>query len=182
MEAVVAWFEYQRIFIERPTKIKKQSKPETTGHEAVPPTATLPTLHTQFVLYWTDWGNIQYHTDTHHPKPQPTQTFILCRDNTTVMHGKREISWYLVYVKNFRIWSELWWLYLCNLYCVCWLGGKFLNCSQNISLAGARGGVVGWGTAQQAGRSRVRLPMVSLEFFIAITLPAALRPRGWLSL
>jgi hypothetical protein len=32
--------------------------------------------------------------------------------------------------------------------------------------AGARGGAVGWGTALQAGRSRVRFPMVSLEFFI----------------
>ena len=31
---------------------------------------------------------------------------------------------------------------------------------------GARGGAVGWGTALQAGRSRVRFPMVSLEFFI----------------
>jgi len=29
---------------------------------------------------------------------------------------------------------------------------------------GARGGAVGWGTALQAGRSRVRFPMVSLEF------------------
>jgi len=31
---------------------------------------------------------------------------------------------------------------------------------------GARGGAVGSGTALQAGRSRVRLPMVSSEFFI----------------
>ena len=31
---------------------------------------------------------------------------------------------------------------------------------------GVRGGAVGWGTALQAGRSRVRYPMVSLEFFI----------------
>ena len=31
-----------------------------------------------------------------------------------------------------------------------------------------------WGTALQAGRSRVRFPMVSLEFFIDIILPAAL--------
>ena len=30
---------------------------------------------------------------------------------------------------------------------------------------GLRGGAVGWGTALQAGRSRVRFPMVSLEFF-----------------
>jgi len=47
---------------------------------------------------------------------------------------------------------------------------------------GARGGAVGWGTALQVGRSRVRSPMVSLEFFIAIILPTALWPWGWLSL
>jgi len=47
---------------------------------------------------------------------------------------------------------------------------------------GARGGAVGWGTALQTGRSRVRFPMVSLEIFIDIILPAALWPWGWLSL
>jgi len=30
---------------------------------------------------------------------------------------------------------------------------------------GAHGGAVGWGTALQAGRSRVRFPIMSLEFF-----------------
>jgi hypothetical protein len=43
----------------------------------------------------------------------------------------------------------------------------FMNC-------GARGGEVGWGTALQAGISRVRFPMVSLEFFIGIILSVAL--------
>ena len=51
-----------------------------------------------------------------------------------------------------------------------------------ISNKGTRGSAVGWGTALQAGRSRVRFPMVSLKFFINIILPAALWPWGWLSL
>jgi len=46
----------------------------------------------------------------------------------------------------------------------------------------AAGGAVGWGNALQAGRSRVRFTIVSLEFFIYIILPAALWPWGRLSL
>jgi hypothetical protein len=45
-----------------------------------------------------------------------------------------------------------------------------------IKANGARGGAVGWGTALQAGRSRIRFPMLSLEFFIDIIVPAALWP------
>jgi hypothetical protein len=37
---------------------------------------------------------------------------------------------------------------------------------------GGRGSAVGWGTAPQGGRWRVRFAMVSLEFFIDIILPA----------
>jgi hypothetical protein len=37
----------------------------------------------------------------------------------------------------------------------------------------------GWGTALQTGRSRDRFPIVSLEFFIYIILPAALWPWDW---
>ena len=37
-----------------------------------------------------------------------------------------------------------------------------------------RGGAVGWGIAPVAGRSRVRFPMVSVEFFVDISLLAAL--------
>jgi hypothetical protein len=47
---------------------------------------------------------------------------------------------------------------------------------------GARGGAVGWGTALQTGTSRVRFPMVSLEFFIDIIVLVALWPWGRLSL
>ena len=43
---------------------------------------------------------------------------------------------------------------------------------------GARGGAVGWGTALQFGRSRVRFPMVWLEFFTDIILPVTLWPWG----
>jgi hypothetical protein len=37
-------------------------------------------------------------------------------------------------------------------------------------------------TYKEGGRSRVRFPMLSLEFFIDIILPAALWPWSWLSL
>jgi hypothetical protein len=47
---------------------------------------------------------------------------------------------------------------------------------------GTPGSAVVWGTALQVGRSQVRFPMVSSEFFVDIILPAALRPWGWLSL
>jgi len=46
------------------------------------------------------------------------------------------------------------------------------------ALCWVRGGTVGWGTTLQVWRLRVRFPMVSLEFFIDIFLPAALWPRG----
>jgi hypothetical protein len=43
-------------------------------------------------------------------------------------------------------------------------------------IIGLRGGPVGWRTAIQVKRSQVRFPMVSLEVFIDIILPAALWP------
>jgi hypothetical protein len=49
-------------------------------------------------------------------------------------------------------------------------------CRRTNSNIGVCGVAVGWGTELQAGRSRVRFTMVSLEFFIDIILPAALWP------
>jgi hypothetical protein len=46
----------------------------------------------------------------------------------------------------------------------------------------ARGEVAGYGTMLQAGRSRVRFPFASLEFFIYILIPTALWPFVRLSL
>jgi hypothetical protein len=40
---------------------------------------------------------------------------------------------------------------------------NILTCTDKIR--GARGNIVGWGTMLQAGRSRVRFPMRSLNFF-----------------
>jgi hypothetical protein len=51
----------------------------------------------------------------------------------------------------------------------------YLPCTPHF--LGTRSGTFGWDPALQAGRSRVRFPMVSLEFFIDIILPATVWPR-----
>jgi hypothetical protein len=59
---------------------------------------------------------------------------------------------------------------------------QVLHLSCNMYFIGACSSVVGWGTTLQAGRSRVRFLVKSLDFSINLILPAALWPWGWLSL
>jgi hypothetical protein len=68
------------------------------------------------------------------------------------------------------------WLFLYDLYYGAWMHEHqiYHNFLLPLLWRGARGGVVGWGTALQAGKSRFRFPMVSLEFLVDIILPAAL--------
>jgi len=76
------------------------------------------------------------------------------------------INLYLVATRMLR-WLLDSWKHLC-----------FAELHTGTIILGLRGGAVGWGTALQAGRSRVRLPMRSLEFFIDIILPTAPWPCG----
>ena len=51
------------------------------------------------------------------------------------------------------------------------------HCHKCTFVFGVRGGAVGWGTELKVGRSRVRCPMVSLEFFIDIKVAGSI-PHG----
>jgi hypothetical protein len=57
----------------------------------------------------------------------------------------------------------------------------FASCGGSTFLQRGTRCAVGWDTALQVGRSRVRLAIVSLEFFVD-KIPAALWLWGWLSL
>ena len=53
---------------------------------------------------------------------------------------------------------------------------------RSVQVWGARGDTVSWSTTLKSGRSRVRFPMVSSEFFNDIIRPAAIWPWGRLRL
>jgi len=82
------------------------------------------------------------------------------------------------------------WIFIYN--AICHVGPrrrKALTCPKNITLTMLTvqavfeiPGLPPTSTALQAGKSRVRFPLVSLEFFIDIILPAAVWPWGFLSL
>jgi hypothetical protein len=83
------------------------------------------------------------------------------------------------------------WFYLCS-----YFSNHGMNVAENFffqnfhlkikstikKFSGARRSIVGWGTMLQAGRSRVQVPMRSLDFSIDLFLPAAQWPWFWLSL
>jgi hypothetical protein len=56
--------------------------------------------------------------------------------------------------------------------------GLVFNFGTLSMFVGARGSVVGGSTMLQAGRSRVRFPMRSLDFSVDLIFPATLRPFG----
>ena len=60
----------------------------------------------------------------------------------------------------------------------CCAAHNLLNAYDSVCNNFCSGGAVARGTTIQVGGSRVRFPMVSLEFFIDIILPAALWPLG----
>ena len=84
----------------------------------------------------------------------------------TISAGERPQTARLLRVKLFSVWQFF----------------RIFNYIRSISCNGTRGGAVRWGTVLQTVRSRVRFPMVSLEFFFDVILPVALWPWGWLSL
>jgi hypothetical protein len=57
-----------------------------------------------------------------------------------------------------------------------------LSFTEELNISRVRGGAVGWGTALQTGRSRVRFPMESPEFLSDLILLVTLWPLGRLSL
>jgi hypothetical protein len=86
--------------------------------------------------------------------------------------------WTTLYVTCLKLGQENPWTYLSasdlinDISSILWCNFKL----------GARSSAFGWGTTLQVERSWVRFPMVSLELFIGIILPAALWPWGWISL
>jgi hypothetical protein len=68
--------------------------------------------------------------------------------------------------------------FLENLGAVQHLKLRALLISNSTSAGGARDSAIGWGTALQVGRLRIRFLIVSLDFLIDIILPAVIWPWG----
>ena len=96
-------------------------------------------------------------------------TAIRCTVHTTSHRGTLTSMASLIFFRELEKYSSPFWRFGC----------KFMS---PLSLHGARGSAVGLGTAIRAGRSRGRVRMLPLEYFIDVNLPAALWTWGSLSL
>ena len=107
---------------------------------------------------------------------------VLCFQNVTQLEGTSENATLLTTIRNVAIFTNSRIPIKHYVYRSTNVESTDINSFTAVSAVGVRSGAAAWGTALQTGRSRVPFPMVSLEFFIDIILPATLCPWVWLSL
>jgi hypothetical protein len=124
--------------------------------------------------------------DCHHDKVKPDAATAVIE--LLMMGGKTPETYWAVNKRQnnkLKIFASGWWFIWIVRCCIDLqsLNFSWVNLYRRPNdTSGTRGGAFDWGTALQAGSSRVRFTMVSFDFFIVIILPAALWPWVWLSL
>ena len=124
-------------------------------------------------VFWTDGlAMVHQHPPCHYPGHH--QVFVLLHQTT--LYGAKSRDKCLHTTITTTSWRGLWQRHHHN-YTINTLAQITQDLAEIrvcLEHSRARSGAVGWGTVLQAGRLRVRFPMVSSEFFIDITLSATL--------